>query len=109
MYCAVEFTFLLAHFAVAHKDCDCFCTGCVILQVQLTVRAIQDAVGNRPLHCVYSIAAYACRVGEAVQRTACGRRIRIFFDKKRGEGKLYFTYMTAAQNKFCSSILLGYI
>ena len=60
---------LLAHLAEAHEDCSNLSTGCVILRVQLAVRAIDNAVGDRPLHCVYSVAAYACGIGEAVERT----------------------------------------
>ena len=68
---------LLAHFAEAHENCGNLCAGCVILRVQLAVGAVHDAVGNRPLHCVYSVAAYACSIGEVIQRTARGRRTGI--------------------------------
>ena len=56
--CAVcLYEVLLAHFAETQEDCGNLCTGCVILRVQLAVRAVDNAVGNRPLHCVYSVAA----------------------------------------------------
>ena len=66
--------FLLAHLAEAHEDCGNFCAGCVILRVQLAIRAIDNAVSYCPLHCIFSVAADACRVREVIQLTVCGWR-----------------------------------
>ena len=55
---------LLAHLAETHEDCGNLCAGCVVLRVQLAIGAVDDAVRNGPLHRVYSVAAYACSVGE---------------------------------------------
>ena len=65
---------LLAHFAETHENCGNLCAGCVILRVQFAVGAVDDAVLDCPLHCVYGVAAYACGIGEAIQRTVCSRR-----------------------------------
>ena len=61
---------LLAHLAEAHQDCCDFRAGGVVLRIQLAVRTIHDAVGNRPLHCVYSVSADGRSVHEAGERPA---------------------------------------
>lgn len=60
---------LLAHLAETHEDCGNLSAGCVVLRVQLAVGAVHDAVGNRPLHCVYSVAADSACIREVIQRT----------------------------------------
>ena len=40
----------------------------------LPVQAVDNAVRDRPLHRVYSVAIYACSVREAIQRTVSLRR-----------------------------------
>ena len=65
---------LLAHLAETHEDCGNLCAGCVILRIQLAVQAVDNAVRDRPLHRVYSVAIYACSVREAIQRTVSLRR-----------------------------------
>ena len=61
---------LLAHLAETHEDCGNLCAGCVVLRIQLAVRAVHDTVGNRPLHCIYSVAADGRSVREAGERPA---------------------------------------
>ena len=68
---------LLAHLAEAHEDCGNLCAGCVILRVQLAVRAVDNAVGNRPLHCVYSVAADSACIREVIQRPVSIRRASV--------------------------------
>ena len=68
---------LLAHLAETHEDCGNFCAGCVILRVQLAVRAVDNAVGNCPLHCICCIGADACRIREAVELAVCLRRTSV--------------------------------
>ena len=65
---------LLAHLAEAHEDCGNLCAGCVILRVQLAVRAVDNAVRNRPLHCICCIGADGSCIREAVELAVCLRR-----------------------------------
>ena len=44
---------LLAHLAETHEDCGNLCAGCVILRVQLAVRAVDNAVSYCPLHGIF--------------------------------------------------------
>ena len=68
---------LLAHLAEAHEDCGNLSAGCVILRVQLAVRAIDNAVGNCPLHCVYSVATDSACIREVIQRPVSIRRASV--------------------------------
>ena len=68
---------LLAHLAETHENCGNLCAGCVVLRIQLAVRAVDNAVGNRPLHCICCIGADGSCIREAVELAVCLRRTSV--------------------------------
>ena len=54
---------LLDVLAKTHKDCGNFRTGCVVLRIELAVRAVYDTCAARPLHCRNSVLGNGRGVG----------------------------------------------